>query len=356
MTPFWLDTDLVAFALTIGGTLLRAPRRLQQREPTPREYQPEEVPPAQLTDKQRQFFEPYDHKLAAMNYFPVCTYRIPTMHRNLLRRYSSPVDPAYFTLIAAEVKYHYKGRAEWAPTSLLTIRTDFTDGRALTTRNMKRKTLFDRQPNRVVQECPNVDDPAALKKKHDSAAQSMGCPQPFPSDVSRVLNAARTEHEEFVQYQVTRGLYRSDPRGGYALTNKAIWRGIRNHYNPFAHRIAPLRMALSALLAVGIPAIAFVLMAGGGQQASPGTHLVLDMQGEAVLLASYVAAGAAIALLIQRSPFLWAFLLTYVGVHLCTGWWASPIPFSLIAALTAFQVKRFRHFQRLMLQPRPTSA
>lgn len=353
MIPLPFDNDLLTFVLATVGTLLRAPRRLQQREPVPAEYEPEEVPAEKLTEKQKRFFEPYDQKLAAMHYFPVCTYRIANHQRTLLRRYACPVDPAYCTVIAAEVKYHYKGREQWAPTSLVTFRTQFTDGSALTTRNMKVKTLFNTLPGRVVQECPNTDEPQALKRKHDAKVGSMGCPQPFPSDVSRILDAVRTEHREFAEYQVKQGLYRRDP-GGYALTSRAIWRGIRNHYNPFAQRVSPIRLALSALLATGIPAAAFWKVEGSFREAA-GTGLGIGLESRAILLASYVLAGVAIGFLIERSPFLWGFLLTYVGVHVCTGWWISTIPFSMIAALTAFQVKRLRHRQRLMLQPRTAS-
>ncbi len=63
------DSDLLAFFLTAGGLLVRAPGILHARaNRIPQEYEIEQAPAESLTAKQQDFFAPYDQKLAAMNY------------------------------------------------------------------------------------------------------------------------------------------------------------------------------------------------------------------------------------------------------------------------------------------------
>lgn len=347
--PF-IDTDLIVLIATVGSVLINGPRRLQRRGPIPAEYDVQGVPLGELTEKQRAFFEPYDQKLSALNYFPSCTYRIANLERSLIRRYSHPTDPAYCTVVAMEVKYHLQNEVRWAPVCLVTFRTDFTDGSSLITRNMKRKTLLDTLPGFTIQDCPNVDEPAALKKGHDAMASGMGCPQRLPSDPKSIFEQIRAEHRGFSEYQVERRLYARHPKG-YVLTSKAHWRGIRNHYNPFLQRVPPVRMLLSALIAIGLPSLTYVYFKSAFAAAAPTDVMGIAAQAQIALLLSYVVAGIAMGLLIERNAFLWGFLLTYLGVHLCTGWWGSLVPFSTIAALTAFWVTRLQHRKRLMLAP-----
>jgi hypothetical protein len=350
------DSDVLVFLATCVRVISATPERVR-RQPRriPADYLLQEAEPEQFTEKQREFFAPYDEKLAAMNYFPVCSYRVVNYGRTLIRRYASPIDPAYCTVMAAEVKYHYQGQERWAPTSQMAFRSDFTSGRSLTTRNMKIKTILDRPPEHDVQECPNVNEPAALKKKHDTRAAKMGVAQSAANDASRIFEAVRAEHKRFSEYQVERGTYTREGDGGYVVSGKAHWRAVRNHYNPFAQRISPGRLSLAALAATGIPALTYLRIAPTLARALAGSTLGLPIASEIVLGASYIVAGAAIGLLLKRSVFMWAFLLSYVGVHLCTGWWFSAIPFSSLAASAAYSVKALRQQQGLMLQSKPTS-
>lgn len=348
MHRFLADNDLIAFLVAVVTVLIKAPKILRQRAPVPAEYNMEEVQPQTLTEKQRHFFESYDQKLAALNYFPVCTYRVTNLARTLIRRYGSPVDPASCAVTAMEVKYRYKNEFRWAPTRLVTFRTDFTDGTSLITRNMKRKTLLDTVPGFTIQECPTLDDPAALKKRHDAKTAALGCPQPASSDVKRIFEQIRDEHQRFSEYQVQRGTYARHPQG-YVLTSKVHWRGIRNHFNPFVQRVAPVRMVFSALAAVGLPSLTYAYFSSAFAAAVPSNVMNVAMTSMVFLLLSYIVAGAAIGLLIERNAFLWAFLLTYLGVHACTGWWISAMPYSTIAGGTAFWVTRLQHKRKLML-------
>jgi hypothetical protein len=58
----------------------------------------EEIPDSALTEAQRGYVRPFDEQLAALNYRPICTYRITNFGnfgRNLIRRYSNPADSAW---------------------------------------------------------------------------------------------------------------------------------------------------------------------------------------------------------------------------------------------------------------------
>ena len=346
------DTDLLTMELTVVSVLRRAPTILRQRRPIPAEYKIEEVPLSNLTEKQRDFFETYDRQLADLNYFPVCIYRIANLERTLIRKYTNPTDPGRCEVAALEVQYHYKGEIRWAPVRVIRFRTDFADGTALVTRNANRRTLFDTLPGFTVQECPTVDDPATLKRIHDAKAAAMGCPQTRSHNIRSLFEQIQDEHRRFSEFQIERGLYARCPEG-YVLTGKTHWRAIRNHYNPFVQRVAPIRLGICAILAIGLPSLAHAISTSSVLSASPAQFMSLVLAGQIWLLLSYFIAGVAIGLLIQRNSFLWAFLLTYLGVHLCTGWWTSPVPFSTVAALTAFWVTRLQHKRKLMLAPTP---
>ncbi len=69
----------------------------------------------------------------------------------------------------------------------------------------------------------------------------------------------------------------------------------------------------------------------------------------AVLGASYVLAGAAVGLFLEINEFAWGFLLTFLYVHLATGWWFSVIPFGAIAGAVSHATARLRK-QQLMLR------
>lgn len=342
-------------ALTVVSVLRKTPKILRQRPPIPAEYEIEEVPVDKLTKKQRGFFESYDKQLAELNYFPVCTYRIANLERTLIRKYTNPTDPARCEVAALEVRYQFKGEIRWAPARVIRFRTDFTNGTSLVTRNAKRRTLFDTLPGFTIQECPTVEDPAILKKAHDAKATEMGCPQTRSNDVRRLFEQMKDEHRRFSEFQIERGLYARHPEG-YVLTSKTHWRAIRNHYNPFVQRVPPMRLAICALAAIGTPSLAHTFFSSSISSATPAELMNVVLVGQISLFLSYIIAGTAIGLLIQRNSFLWAFLLTYLGVHICTGWWVSPVPFSTIAALTSFWVTRLQHKRKLMLAPTPLNS
>ena len=69
-----------------------------------------------------------------------------------------------------------------------------------------------------------------------------------------------------------------------------------------------------------------------------------------MLIGSYVLAGAAVGVLLEKGQFVWGFLFCFLGVHLVTGWWTSPAPFGLIAAVAGHAVSRMRKRQRLILR------
>ncbi len=348
-----LDSDLLVFVYTLVSVLLKSPAALRagaQTRRMPVVFQFQQLSPAELSEGQRKFFEPYDEKLAAMQYFPVCTYRVANFGHNLVRRYLNAADPASCSVLAVEVKVKTSGVVAMAHSSLLEFTTRFAGGSRLTTRNMKHKTLMDQPPGRLVQECPTVSDPAALKKRHDARCAQLGAPQPPEMNVQRGFETLQREHQSFMDYQVERGLYRREADGCYVESGKLHWRGIRNHFNPFVHRFSPLQFAAALVLAVGIPSLAH-WKAAWVMAALPPTGLPAAALEDLVLLAGYLLAGAAVGLLLQRSTFLWTFLLTYLGVHALTGWWTSGIPFSGLAALAAYSTAQMAKRRKLILLP-----
>ena len=88
---FPVDVDLAAFLFVTGKMLFTALPSLRQSVPhVPAHYQIENVPEGSLTKAQAHYFAPYDEKLAAMNYRPVCTYLISNYGKILTRYYVEP--------------------------------------------------------------------------------------------------------------------------------------------------------------------------------------------------------------------------------------------------------------------------
>lgn len=346
-----LDTDLLIFLGTVGAILTSSLPNLRRTSvPIPADYDFEELSPESLTQKQREFLEPYDRRLAALNYRPVLTYRVKNYGVNLLRRYINPVDPASCTVIIVAVKVKVGSVESINQSMVLNFMTEFSDGKSLTTRNMKLKTVLDQPPEYLVQDCPQVDDPAALKIQHDARARSLGAPVPAPSTAASVFDLYQKQHHRFSDYQVERGTY-SRTSTGYAVGNKAFWRGIRNFLVPFAQQFSLSKLLFSAIVGIGVPSLTCLKLLPLALHEVRRVGLPATPSLIFFLAASYVLAGAVVGLLLDTNAFIWAFLFTYVGVHLVTGWWPSAIPYSAIAAAAAYFAAQFNNRQRLIFKP-----
>ena len=350
MATLPLDVDLLAFLATVARIVFGSMPRLQRNVAAiPAEYDHEEISAEALTEKQKNFFAPYDRELSELQYFPMCTYRVRNYGANLMRRYINPADRACCTVMAVEVKSRVDGVASANLASNVSFFTVFSDGKQLTTRNMKMRTVLDHPPEFIVQECPYEEDLAALKKKHDAKAPSLGVPVAAEMSVPRMFDFCQKQHRRFSEYQVERGTFERTPTG-YVVSKKTFRRGIRNFLVPFAERFSVTRLALAGVLAIGLPAATYLRIMPMLTEYAARSGLDARLSSILVLGASYVLAGAVVGLLLEKSQFIWGFLFCYLGVHLLTGWWISPVPFGLIAAIVGHGVAQMRKRQRLILR------
>ena len=351
MTSTSIDVDLVVFLAAVGRILFGSmPQLRRNAAPIPAEYEFEEVPSESLSPEQQEFFVPYDKQFLTMQFRPMCTYRVRNYRANLMRRYINPSDRASCTVTAVEVKTKVDGVATAVLASNVSFLTVFTDGKQLTTRNMRVRTVLDHPPEYIVQECPYESDMTVLKTKHDSRAVKLGVPVAAETSVARMFEFFQAQHRRFSEYQVQRGTYERTATG-YAVGKKAFWRGIRNFLVPFAERFSAMRLIAAGVFAIGLPSLTYLRLL---PELTPlANHAGLDAGiGRLVILgASYVLAGASVGLLLQKSQFIWGFLFTFVGVHLVTGWWVSPVPFGLIAALVGHSLAQMRKRRPVILQP-----
>lgn len=347
---FPADADLVIFFYTAGKILFSLPRLRRNATKIPLRYAIENAPDGSLTEAQARYLAPFDKKLAAMNYFPVCTYRVDNCHSNLLRQYGNPVETSRCIVLIHELGVRREGRRSVVNTCLMSFHTRFSDDRILTTRNRKLSVL-DCPPFQIVQEYPQLDDPAELKRLHDVRAQSMGCPVAPPADLAGIFKDLQSEHERFSLYRVASGTLRLLPDGGgYVATDKTFWRGIRNYLNPFAHSFSIRRFLPAALLAAALPALAFLYFAPAAAQAARNIGFPPTLAAEAVIIACYLVAGAIIGYVLERQTFVWVFLLTYVSVRLF-GAKLGPLPYSAFAGSVAYSVAQAKKRRRAVLLP-----
>lgn len=350
MATLRLDVDLLVFLATAARILFGSMPHLRRNVAAiPAEYEFEEVPPEALTPKQQAFFEPYDKQLLQLQYSPMCTYHVRNYGANLMRRYINPTDRAACTVMAVEVKSRVDGVESANLASNVSFLTVFTDGKQLTTRNMQWRTVLDHPPEYVVQEYAYKEDLAALKKKHDARATKLGVPVSAEMSVPRMFEFYQKQHRRFSEFQVERETFERTATG-YVVSKKAFWRGIRNFLVPFAERFSTTRLVLAGILAIGLPAATYLRIIPTATEYAARARLDAGLIATVVLCASYVISGAAVGILLEKSQFVWGFLFCYAGVHLVTGWWVSPVPFGLIAAVVGHGVARMRKRQRLILR------
>jgi len=348
-----IDADLAVFLCTVGKVVFAGlPRLRRKAKQIPVRYEIAEVHPAALTEAQASFFAPYDEKLAAMNYRPVCTYRIANYGSNLLRNYVSPLETSRCVVMINETPVVRNGKPSVANSCTLSFHTRFNDATILSTRNMRIKSVLDKPPYQVVQECPGITEPAAMKRKHDSRAASLACPVSPPCDTATTFKDLQAEHERFGAHQVSRGSLRLNPDGNsYTITDKVRWRGIRNHLNPLANRFPFRHFIPAALVAVALPSFAVLKLAPAAADAARNVGFSPFAAAEAVTLASYLIAGALIGYVLERQTFVWVFLLTYLSVRILAGNHLGPVPYSAFAGSVAYSVAQAKKRRRAVLLP-----
>lgn len=347
-----LDIDLLAFLVTVATILSKSLPRLRRNLPfIPRDYEFEELSPEALTEQQRAFFAKFDEKLLPMSYRTICTYRVTNYVPNLIRYYFNPADRASCKVMIVETRVKVNGEVISTNSSLVAFRTTFTDGKELTTRNMRRRTVLDHPPEYIVQEFPSEEDVAFLKKRHDARAAKLGVPVAPPASASAIFDHYQREHRRFSEFQVESGTFIRVP-GGYRSSDKTHWRGIRNFLVPFAERFSVSRLAMAAILAVGIPSVTYLRVLPEVIWRARNAGFDPTIASTIVFCASYVLAGAAVGLIVEMNEFIWAFLFTFVGVHLATGWWHSVIPFGVIAGAVSHAVARLQKRKRVVLRTR----
>lgn len=346
-----IDADLIVFLFTTYNVLSSMPRL--RRIPTsrvPMHYEIEEVRSPVLTERQARYFAPFDEKLAAINYWPVCTYRVTNYGHNLIRNYVNPAETSRCVVMIHESVVKVKGKPSATNSCTLSFHTRFTDSTILTTRNMQVKSLMDRPPYQVVQERPEITEPTEMKREHDRKAQSMGCPAPPPSDAEGTFKNMQAEHLRFSEYQVSRGTYKLQPDGkSYASTDKVRWRGIRNHLNPFAHRFSMRRFLPATLVGIALPLFAVVKLAPAAADAAHSIGFPSAIAAASVTLACYLIAGAVIGYLLERHTFIWTFLLTYLTIRIFPGVMLGPLPYSAFAGAVGYSVAQAKKHRRAVL-------
>jgi hypothetical protein len=345
------DLDFFIFLYTTLTAVFMGKRQLaQNRTRIPRIYNLEEISLFALTREQNEYLEMHDRKLAALHYQPVCTYRFTNLGHNLMRSYICPGDKARCVLMLVEHQVTVKGVQSATHHCVTKFTTLFPDSKCLVTRNMKRKALLDHPPGYVIQECPTIEDPAELKRRHDARVAGMNDALWPPSEKSAIFAEIQRSHQTLSEYRSRVGNYQLDDSGNhYMVTDKTHWRGIRNHFNPFAQRVPALKLLLSIAAGSLLPLSALLLLPRTARLAMEGGLDLLPIR-EPFALLFYLLAGALIGYVLEKG-FLWGFVLTYPAVHIVIGWTVGPIPYSTIAGIAAFYAMQFKMKRQLILMP-----
>lgn len=354
----YLDPDLIIFALTLGVVLTRTvPRMRQSGRVMPRTQNYQEVPSEALTDAQKNLFAPYDAKLEKLSYRPALTYRVANVGsgHNLQRYYVNPLDTAYCVVMIVELTVKTSRGPSFGHSESVRFRTNFTDGKNLTTRNNRLKSVMDDPPYRIVQSCPRLNDLAELKRRHDKRAAVMGCPVTPAATADAVFKEAQRDHERFLDYQIQTGIYEPTQDGRiYRLASKAHWRAVWHHYNLFTHHFSAVRLVTAIFFGTALPAFMWLQWAPAIRMAAERAGAPALLIVEAAAYASYAAAGTIVGWMLDRSSFLWSFVLTYAAAHVAVGWTIPPHAFSTVAAVFAYRVSQAKKRSQLVMIPAPS--
>jgi len=347
--PF--DIDLPVFLWINLKTILGTKQRLREsNRRIPMKFAFEEIPVEKLTQAQKDYMKPMDDQMAALNYFPLATFRITNFNfaTNLLRRYSNPADPASCALTVVEVKVKV-GEVEGVKNAWsVEFVSRFPDGRRLITSSKSLQSLFDQPSWRITQNFPNVTNLSELKRKHDARARELGVPMPPPQEVSKVFEELQAEHDRYSNFLVERGIYKIAPEGGaFAVTEKVHLRALRNHYLPFGSRLSFPKLLFSALVGAVFPLFGILKLT----PSFTALHTSLELSAaHLVIAACYLAAGVVIGYVCEGQKLTWIYLITYVPAHLVAGWTFGIYPYSLIAFLANYYAGQARRRQKLILQ------
>lgn len=349
---FNLDADLIGLFWTTAAVLFTSKPQLRKNSrPIPARFDRQIVEESSLSEPQKKYFAPFDAQLAALNYRPMCTFRVANYGTNLLREYSNPADPAHCTLTVVEVQTNVNGLKAAKNTSLVSFTTRFSTGKELATRNMELKSVMDSPEYRVLQDCPNETNLAELKKRHDARATSFGTPVSPPRDIPSLFAAYEIENQRHFAHQVERGLLRHNLQAdAYEMTDKAFNRGIRNFFNPFARRLTIKNALLSLLVAAVIPLYGIVKL-GPAVSAQLGSEPAAGVgPGPLVIAACYLATGVLLGLFSEVQSFVWVVLMTYIPAHLVAGSSLGIFPYSTLAFSVSYFVRRAKEKRQLVLQ------
>jgi len=350
---FSFDYDLIILFWTIAIILFASKPQLRKNSrPIPARFDRQVVEESSLSEQQRKYFAPFDAQLAALNYRPMCTFRVANYGTNLLREYSNPADPAHCTLTVVEVQTNVQNLKMSKNSSMVSFKTQFSNGKELVTRNMELKSVMDNPEYRVLQDCRNVTNLAELKKRHDARAASFGTPVSPPRDVQSLFEAYEVENQRHFAHQVQRGLLQINPQGdAYTITDKAFNRGIRNFFNPFARRLTLKNALLSLLVAAVIPLYGILKVAPAVADRFAADPSLAGPQ-SLVIAASYAATGVLLGLFSEVHSFFWVILMTYVPAHLVAGNSLGRFPYSGLTFVVSYFVYRAKEKRQLVLQPK----
>jgi len=319
-----MHSDIWLLGLAVASMVVFGLPAIRTRIAMPALVVYNEIPEADLSPVQKEFFGAYDKKLAALGYYPLCYYRIVNMKASNLARLYQSSSGSGICFAAAITTAAEAGRA---PVTYLEFVQDFQDGTRLATRNAPVSSVFDRPPQDILQQCPSLREPEDLMRRHDDRVRRLGLLPVGTGDKDLIFKRANENYLRFCRHQVSRGLLRYDAGSlQYRATYLTGLNGIKNFLNPFADNFTWPRFLLAAAFGLGLPAAGTLY--GGGSAAAA--------------LLCYALGGAAIGALFSGKAFIWAFLLGYAASLAWPSPAMAPLTLSCVMALSADLGRRLK--------------
>lgn len=311
-----MPLDLLAFIVTILLMFFQGVPRVRRNVWLPVNLDFEPIEDAQLTEKQKKYYEDIGATLAKMGFYPAVTYKVNNIQgANMSRSYLNSLEP---TLVNAVLV----GTAANRPpinTYYLEFITRFKDGTVLTTINSHTTSVFDLLPGRIRQKFKGLKDAEELKRRHNQKLEELRDRGVVYYKKEDILTRHAEYHGQFLKYQMFRGLLRFDPTAQlYRATTKTAMRGVVNYLNPFDAGFHWAVLFWVLLLGGAVPTAGLYYCQPIVQWAYAQTGINPAQLVWPFLIALFALGGLATGYLFSRRVFVWGFLLAYVPMRALT--------------------------------------
>jgi len=278
----------------------------------PKTFRLKQLSSQELSPSELEILGRYDDELSSLGFEKICDFQVIEMQgENLHRIYLHSRD-----LTQAMVSVITSG---FRKVPQLEFYTRFQDGCSLSTEQELIPSYFEIPEERIIQRFSGMNPPM-LYQAHQQKLQTLISQSKTPMKISKdsIFKIIEQDQQELLNYQIKNGYFSPDSENDFLKpTWKFSFYFIIRNLDPLPFGITTKRFIFSLLICSAIMFSVFFLARYGNVQKWLSEFSLSERQ----IYYSICSAGAVISslllgLLIQRRAFLWAGLISAIGVFI----------------------------------------